>query len=480
MKNIIDANLEEKLKTSEKTLVQKVLFGIVCVLVFFIPIEHKYDKLFRHFSHKIIPVDLGSGSGSYFDFNIYFYPSDVLMLLVFLGIVFFYRSQVSFLKNGLFLLYILFFLVLMSVFNSPLNDYLTIYTRLWGLLTGSFIYFLFVNLTFSEKDLKILFLILMTAAFIQAVVSCTQYFSQQYLGLRLLGETKDALACFKNDTGNLWILDKIREKPLQYFKVRRASGTFSNCNPLGGFLALGCLSVFPFLFYSSKKYWKVVFSIVFFILFFSLCLSFSRSAFWGFIIATFLWFSRYRSQYRSIYKKNTLLKTVVISFISTLVLLSDQFFARGGIFSSTNYSHKADIARLDAVKTAFSMIGDSPLWGVGFQQFTISAAKLGNPTGVHNVFLFLAAESGIFSSVIFLMFFFYVFRKCWQYCFDPFLDTFLAMLTCLLVIACLDFYPLLFQQGKLMTFIVCGGCVAAANRLTQKRSDFCKQKTKYC
>lgn len=457
-------------RDTSKSIFERVLFCIGCLVIFFIPIEHKYDKLLRHFSAKIIPENFDFGS--FFDFNIYFYPSDIFMLLIFFSMIFCNKSNFSIFKNHNWILYVFFILVFLSILTSPLSGYLTVYTRFLGIFTAIVVYFLFANLNFTEGNFKTVFLVFVFAALIQSVIACTQYFSQEYLGLRIIGETKDALAFFKNQSGNLWTLDLVREKSLEYFKIRRASGTFSNCNPLGGFLALGCLSVYPFLFRRQNFCYKIVSSMVLFVIFFSLCLTFSRSAILGLIVATVIWFSRLYFAFKEVGQWSTLLKTILFSFAFSFFLLFNQLIARGGLINYTDYSQKADIARISAAKTAFLMILDAPFSGVGFQQYSIAASKLGNSTGVHNMFLFVTAESGVFSGIFLIAFFFYILKKGLSRPFNPIVDTFVAMLICLLVIGSLDFYPILFQQGRLMTFVVCGCVIASANYFNNRAFQF--------
>lgn len=114
------------------------------------------------------------------------------------------------------------------------------------------------------------------------------------------------------------------------------------------------------------------------------------------------------------------------------------------------------------------MILDHPWLGVGFQQYSLSAVKYGNATGVHNIFLFVAVESGIFAACALIGFVISVLKQGVRFFWDPLMQILISMFLCLLFIGFCDFYPILFQQGRLMTFIVSGLIIARKNNLYQE------------
>jgi len=77
-------------------------------------------------------------------------------------------------------------------------------------------------------------------------------------------------------------------------------------------------------------------------------------------------------------------------------------------------------------------------------------------TAPHNMFLFLACETGLISLGALLSL---IGMLLWRALRAPMtveIATFTAILIGFLFIGCCDFYPILFQQGKLMFFLVAG------------------------
>ena len=105
--------------------------ALLMLLAFLIPIEHKYDKLFRYFSLTLIPKGLEISKG--FDKKIYFYVSDFLsMSLLFIGIFWFKIPLRRFFAHPL---WIVFVCALASIIVSPFIHYPLAYIRLLQLMT---------------------------------------------------------------------------------------------------------------------------------------------------------------------------------------------------------------------------------------------------------------------------------------------------------------------------------------------------------
>ncbi len=105
---------------------------MLCLLAFAIPIEHKYDKLFRFFSLKLIPPNVVLPD--FFDKKIYFYPSDLIALGLLFIALFALRVPIRrfFLSRGAVFLWLVFLFAFISILFSPLAHYAIPYIRLFA------------------------------------------------------------------------------------------------------------------------------------------------------------------------------------------------------------------------------------------------------------------------------------------------------------------------------------------------------------
>jgi hypothetical protein len=245
--------------------------ALLVLLAFAIPIEHKYDKLFRFYSLTLIPE--GVGISPHFNRKIYFYISDIAALVL-MGIAFFWHRIPlrRFFANPLWLLLLG---AGASIAASPFFSYPVPYLRLLQLLTP-IILFSFLAHAFSEEErgkaARAILMALVAAGLIQTGIGIAQYFNQAPLGLRLLGEpTSKSTIIVPN--GSRSSLDSLFHlPPMNHNKVMRATGTLPHANVFGGFLMLSILSTFFLA--MAHPIWG--FSIPF--QFFALTLSYSPSA----------------------------------------------------------------------------------------------------------------------------------------------------------------------------------------------------------
>src|SRR3990167_1225965 len=186
---------------------------LVFLLVFAIPIEHKYDKFLRYFSKSLLPPHLSLPMG--FDKKIYFYPSDILAPLLCLSLLFAFRTPLQRLlfTKGTPYLWLLFFLATISIVLSPLAAYPVIYTRLFQLLTPILLFACFSHAPAPEKTARYAFYALVMAATCQSLLAIAQYFTQAPLGLRLLNEPHYATGTFFMFDGSRWLLDLFFHSP---------------------------------------------------------------------------------------------------------------------------------------------------------------------------------------------------------------------------------------------------------------------------
>ncbi len=424
---------------------KKSLFAafLIVLLAFLIPIEHKYDKLFRFYSLTLIPNGLEISST--YDPKLYFYISDLIGLIL-LAIALSSIPLKRFFFNPLWIVWIS---ALLSITFSPFACYPVAYTRLLQLLTP-IVLFSFISHGFSEEErpklTQAVLMAVVIASLFQTAVAVAQYFHQAPLGLRLLGETNEK-TIFTIQDGSRWLIDQFLQRKAGPV-VMRAAGTFTHANVFGGFMFFSIIATYAL----SIRFPKIAFVLPFQI--FALAISYSRAALFAWALATLCWFVQMRFP-------KQLFSIIAFSFLLSASLLGNQYFHRGGIVNSTSLSKDSNEIRIFHQKTALSIIKEVPFFGLGFSQFSERAQKFFpedarayvKSTAPHNIFLFLACETGLISLFAFLAFLFLLFWNLFQNSISVESATFSSLLIGFLFIGFCDFYPILFQQGKLMFFL---------------------------
>jgi O-antigen ligase len=426
---------------------------LLVLIAFAIPIEHKYDKLFRFYSLTLIPEGLEISKT--YEKKIYFYVSDLISIsLIFIALLW-YRIP----ANRLFgnPLWFIFILSLASIAASPFFNYPIAYFRLLQLLTP-FALFSFITTAFSDDEkpqiTRAILLALVTAGLFQALIGIAQYFHQAPLGLRILGETSQSTIFIIKD-GSRWLIDQLLQRPSDTTVVRRASGTLPHANVFGGLMLVSLLSSYALI--SRQKNWFLVFTLP--IQLFAMSLSYSRSALFAWGISTFIWFSLNGLKPK---RHQTIALVLAISLIFTATLLHNQYLERGGVIRSSPLSERSDNVRKIQQTTAIQIIKDHPLLGLGFSQFSERAQNYYSAdlkahvraTAPHNMFLFLACETGLLSVAALLIFIIFLLASFLRSSFSIESTTFASLLIGFLFIGFCDFYPILFQQGKLLFFLI--------------------------
>ncbi len=413
-----------------------VAVGILVLFVFLIPIEHKYDKWFRFFSIKLIPEGL-SVTGQY-EKKIYFYLSDFLALaLTWIGLVSFRIPLKKWFASPLWIVWICAFL---SILVSPFSHYPIPYFRLLQLFTPIAL-FSFIAHAFSEEEkekaLRAVLIAVVFAGVIQAVIGTVQYFHQGPLGLRLLGEVK-RMSYFSMPEGSRWLFDSILGIQGKSTFIRRAQGTLPHANVFGGFLVLSIMATYFLA--KEKSIWLITLPLQLF----ALAVSYSRSALLGWVIGSTLWFffAKLKGQKKTLF-------VLAASIFAISILTFNQYFHR------TNFANGSDNIRKIHHQTALEIIQDNPFFGLGFTQFSEKASPYFakeaslyvSETAPHNIFLFLASETGLISLFAFL---FFLMNLLWR-ARDP---LFISLLCAFIFIGLCDFYPILSQQGRAMFFLI--------------------------
>ncbi len=431
-----------------------ILAGILLALLFFcIPIEHKYDKVFRFYSLTLIPS--GLELPRHFDKKIYFYFSDLAILLLF-GFGLYQQRMRLFEKGGIWLA-LIFFCAVISIACSPLANYPIPYIRLLQLLTPFALYlFLSSGLIAKEKLFKIFSWSLLGSGLFQATLASIQYLSQKTLGLRMLGE-QTLGPNISVSGGRLWLFSsQIGDTPMTVF---RTMGTLPHPNVLGGLLVLSLL--ITTYFFQERRSWRLWLAPCYLLQLFALATTYSRSAIFAYLLGTLLWFAMTRT-----WMKATAL-LIILSGMLIGTLFSEQYLQRGGIVNYTPLARASDQERLYYQNIAFRMIKEHPLTGIGYGQFSLRSPSFGaEPTQIgapHNIYLILAAEMGLLSLFAFLGWIGMLFVNAWR---SKQKETALLMgaFAAFLFIGLCDFYPLLFHQGALLFFGAAGVLGACRDR----------------
>ncbi len=421
----------------------RVVYGAAALLVllfFFIPIEHKYDKVFRFYSLTLIPA--GLDLPHHYDKKIYFYLSDLAAIVLFaMGL-----RRFRLLKLQTFFLGAIFFLALLSIALSPLANYPIPYTRLLQLFTP-FALFLFLGsgLIPKEKLFPIFSWSLFASGMVQSVIASCQYMAQKTLGFRFFGE-QPFCANISSPGGRRWLLDAFSRDGDALDCVYRAMGTMPHPNVLGGFLVVSLL--ITGYFFHERRSRRLYLAPAYLLQLFALATTYSRSAIFAYALGTGLWLLRLQS------KKNTLLLILICgSLIGTL--FAEQYLHRGGVVNYTPTARASDQERLYYQNIAERMIRGHPITGVGYGQFSIHAPSFGadpeNISATHNIYLLLAAETGILSLAVFLGWIGSLLLGAIRS--QSAESKLLLPLFCaFLFIGLCDFYPIAFHQGALLFF----------------------------
>ena len=452
-------------------MMQKIATFLLALVAFLIPIEHRYDNLFRHYSKTLIPAGVAI---EHFDRKIYFYASDLAILLLALIALFALRIPLRrfLFERGSLFLWILFGCAVASICVSPLFDYPVLYTRLLGLLSAILLFSYLAN---SEPRTNLIFSLIIGAALIQSAIAIAQYMHQTPLGLTLLSEPQIKTATFGMKSGHRWLLDSILGYDNPKNHIIRSCGTFIHSNVLGSFMALSMIGAYS-LIAASGPWIRRLLGCSLIVQFFALSITYSRSALFGWALGTIAWFGLaiYHRGLRNVASDAALrflAAMIALSIAISATLLFEQYLERGGVVNYNALNQGSDGIRIDAQKTALKIIRDKPLFGLGYQEFLIAAKNYLPPNQIpalpHNVFFLIGSETGLLSLAAYLCFLGVLFFRALRAPFTWRLASLLGIFIAFLFIGCCDFTPLQLQQGRLM-FFCAAGLLAAESRLLQK------------
>lgn len=336
-----------------------------------------FITLYKRF---IIPSSFVSGTA-----NIYLTPKiywvDLLLVgLLFLEIISFFRLGFNvirvrkFLKENLFLILFLGALLNAVVLSSsPIFSFYS-FLRLVSFLP------LFFFVSYHEPNYRKSFRFLTVPIIIVSILALLQWQRQHFIfGFFPFGE-----ALFSSSSANAPLVNYFG-----YLRLR-AFGTFPHPNVLGGFLALSLLAVASSLKMVLTRIERAYFLVVFFLGLAALYFSFSQGAWAAFILGLgllFLW---------SAARSKTSTRKILLTLLTFLV---------GALIFWTIYKlplETANSRRQDLIAEALRLFKEYPFSGVGLGNF-VKFSHYYWKEPVHNIYLLLLSETGIFGLTAFLL-----------------------------------------------------------------------------
>ncbi|MCX6990522.1 MAG: O-antigen ligase family protein [Chlamydiae bacterium] len=316
---------------------------------------------------------------------------------------------------------------------------------------------------------KFFSLVVITSVF-QCFVAITQYFTQHSLGLAKLGEMKIphiGAACFGMPDGSLWIFDRLFSVARGSKSIIRAYGTLPHPNVLGGFLVFSLFATYYLYQKSKNATYTTLLSFVLFFQTFSLFTTYSRSALFGWIIGSIVWFAL--NAWKAFLQKDkfqssrirSLALIIFTSFGICFFLFYPQLASRGGVVNYTQtLAQGADVERIAIQSIATSIVETKPLTGVGFNSYVLSMAEYGEASipkiPVHNIFLLVTAETGILGLICFFLFLSLTAIRMVKRGLDLETITLFSIFIVFMFIGCCDYYLIDRPEGKPMFFITLG------------------------
>ena len=462
--------LDERLSKRAES---KSVVALLLLLFVLAPFQRRFHGAVDSFSRKLTLPDFPLPE--FFSTKVHLYISDFLVLI--LAVVLLVRFKVSlrelFFKGPSKYLTLLFFTSLLSLYFSITRAYALQYFLLLQ-FSMIFLFFNSICCAYDKIDLALFvrrcaWAILCVSCF-ECAISAYQYFYQESIGLRFLGEVDIHHFMFPNPSKHRWLLDNSEGS----FFLYRSSGTFSHPNILGGFLFCSLLASYYLCMNEESKMRRLLVLLTIPLQIFTLYIAYSRSAMVALAVATFFWcFLQFKHLIRKqgiksvSFKRLAILTSLVVSGgLAGVGLFYSQLSARGGIVNYNQVSQFADSERIHYLSIAAKMIEDHPLLGVGFNNFQLCVQQyLPEDTPhkffskVHNIYLLIASEIGVIGCSLFLLFLLAISRAAYKGIFkdtslsNPQEKFFLAAVFLgLLVIGVFDFYLLNTQAGRILFF----------------------------
>lgn len=318
--------------------------------------------------------------------NIFLYPHDILLGIIFFILVYLFYKQkkipqhkIIFYPLVIFFIFCLVSLILNIPFLAPLQ-FLTSSLYLLRIIIYSSLLFLFEFL--SKNVIKEFLKKFVVSSFIFIIFGIGQYL-------------------FFNDLGSLkgFFWDIHRD---------RLFGSVFDPNFAGAIIIIEILLLLHVYSPKLKQNTKLTLFIGLFISLIALLLTYSRSTYIAFIAAI--------ATYFLLNKRSKFLLVVVAFFVVAVFFIPKDFNIEGMDLFRTG----SVVGRLTSFSSAVSVFSTSPIWGVGFNAYRYAQFRLGfldarwiethAGAGVPNSYLFILATTGVIGLSLFLFFLYSIFK----------------------------------------------------------------------
>ncbi len=383
----------------------------------------------------------GSINGGYWEYGTTsLYATEIILLFLMLCVVFlsvvrvkkakFCFSDIHFFSPK-FLFLVLIAWAGASVFWS--YDKIVALKKLIVLIEAVFVFVVASSGLISKKSLAAAFLLSSTA---QAILAMVQFFSQEIYSSTLLGISSQ-------DPADLGV--SVVETALR--RWLRAYGSFPHPNILAGWIVMGLAFLVNDLRRKSKTLADIARYPILVILVSGLILTFSRSAWFGFLLFLIVCFFL-MAKNGSFFQMAKTAFVVLITFFVFFTIFKEPIDAR--LLSEGRLESKSNFDRILSVSEACEIFKLNPFLGVGIGNYGLAvhnyidnSREAWSYQPVHNTFLLFLAELGSIGTVIFAFLVLVLAKKSdWRF--------FIFMIIPVIVISFFDHYFWSLYPGTMM------------------------------
>jgi|GEM_PF-611871 hypothetical protein len=459
---------------------QKLLYFFSGALFILFPFLNVFFKVFRGVSISFVHhferhASFDFKIPSLFQKYIHFYLTEIWIIGLVIGALILKEIRVKNLFLNRHSRYLTLYIgaallsILFSLFSSYFTQYIFALRLMIAFMGFHLFYLLFQKQTNLIQPILWAFLIV---ALLESFIGIGQFLFQHSLGLTFLNEPqvtpymKDAPVYPMNEI-NRTFFDLLPWIPEGHSQVLRSLGTFDHPNVFGTYLLIA-LFIGYFLFITTERKGckaLLLFAIPLFIL--TLGLTFSRGSIFAWILGTFLslavgWIKRssFSLQER---KQLTLLSLLLgLGCLGVFALLFKQLIARGGFFNYNAIAANSDQGRLLLFHLAVLLFKTHPLLGIGYNGYSLfpygtlhpeyeGANEIG--THSHNIYLQIAAETGIIGLVLIGLFLFSLLRLLRKSEMTPLRLTLGSIFISFLFLGLIDHFLWTYNSGRMMFFL---------------------------
>jgi O-antigen ligase len=243
--------------------------------------------------------------------------------------------------------------------------------------------------------------------------------------------------------------------------ILRPYATFPHPNVLAGYLLVSMVLVWSFLL-RAQNYWrKIIAGVSLVISSTALLITYSRVAIFLWVLLIIILLIQMGFRTRKTLKIRVLFVAIagVILVVISFFPLTQEIFYR---FINTSLADESVVERTELLNASWTMIQQHFFIGVGLLNFIPNLAPLQKPSPldlylqpVHNIFVLVAAETGVMGLVLFVWLLVVSLIRIKNYE-ARIRRTFFVLFTVILVTGMADHYWLTLQQGQLLFATVIG------------------------